>query len=136
MANTTLEIVEVKTELVIGAVGQQTVLEINEPPRIELLTVGVQGPKGNDGNDGHTPTNAEIVALLNPIVSQTVDSNFVHNQNVAAQVWSVNHNLGKYPAVTVVDSSGRIVVGDVTFTDLNSLTVWFPFPFGGQVFLN
>lgn len=52
MTNTVLEIVEVKTELVIGAVGQQTVLEINEPQRVELLTVGIQGPSGASGAKG------------------------------------------------------------------------------------
>ena len=42
---TVLEIIQQKTELVIGAVGEQTVLEINEP-RVEILSVYVQGPAG------------------------------------------------------------------------------------------
>ena len=42
---TVLEIIQQKTELVIGAGGEQTVLEINEP-RLEILTVGIQGPSG------------------------------------------------------------------------------------------
>jgi hypothetical protein len=61
---------------------------------------------------------------------------FVFAQNVASAVWHVHHNLGKYPAVTVVDSSGHTVVGDVRYVSLNELRVWFSAPFAGNVYLN
>ena len=48
--NTVLEIKVEKTELVMSATsGEQTVLEINETPQVEILTVGIQGPAGRDG---------------------------------------------------------------------------------------
>lgn len=46
------------------------------------------------------------------------------------------HNLGKIPSVTVVDSSGNIVYGDITYTDLNNLTITFNTAFTGTVYLN
>jgi hypothetical protein len=54
MTDTILEIQEVVNELVIGADGEQTVLEVNEP-RIEILTIGVQGPSGVQGPPGNVP---------------------------------------------------------------------------------
>ncbi len=48
----------------------------------------------------------------------------------------VNHGLGKYPAVTVWDSAGDLVLVDVDFTDIDNLTLIFRSPFGGTVSCN
>jgi hypothetical protein len=49
---------------------------------------------------------------------------------------SVAHGLGKYPAVTVMDTSDDVCVGDVVYADLNHLTVSFSAPFSGTVICN
>jgi hypothetical protein len=48
----------------------------------------------------------------------------------------VNHNLGKYPSVTVIDSAGDICEGSVDNLSKNSLTVTFSAPFSGSVICN
>lgn len=37
----------------------------------------------------------------------TGDKSYTHEQQVAATQWTVNHNLGKYPAIKVRDTSGN-----------------------------
>lgn len=64
------------------------------------------------------------------------DQRFVYTQNVPASSWYVLHNLGKYPAVTVIDSSGHEVIGDVSHNSANALTLTFSAPFAGSVHLN
>jgi hypothetical protein len=49
---------------------------------------------------------------------------------------SVGHGLGKYPAVTVMDSADNQVEGDIQYVDLNNLTVTFSAPFSGTVICN
>jgi hypothetical protein len=66
----------------------------------------------------------------------TSDANYIHNQTVAASIWTVNHNLGKYPSVSIVDSANSVVVGEVDYTDINSLTVLFSGAFSGKAYLN
>jgi len=46
----------------------------------------------------------------------------------------VVHNLGRKPAVVVVDSGGSQVLGDVAYVDQNTVTLTFTAPFGGQAF--
>ena len=46
------------------------------------------------------------------------------------------HNLNKYPSITVVDSAGSCVVGEVDYKDMNTLTVTFSGAFSGKAFLN
>src|SRR6478736_3144164 len=53
------------------------------------------------------------------------DLNYTHNQSSVASTWTVVHNLGKFPAVEVVDSGGTVLIPTVTFVDPNTLTVSF-----------
>jgi hypothetical protein len=48
----------------------------------------------------------------------------------------VTHNLGKFPAVSVTDSSNRVIIGDVVYTDTNSLVVSFTTAESGIVYCN
>jgi len=103
----------------------------NETP-IRLLKVGVPGgepgpvgPQGIQGPQGQTGTGGDLT--------------YVHYQSQASDTWLVIHNLGKRPAVTVEDSGGNEVFGDVSFdvTDpTNKLTISFTAAFGGTAFLN
>jgi hypothetical protein len=61
---------------------------------------------------------------------------FTFTQTVASATWNVRHNLGKCPAVSVVDSSGHQVIGDVSYENLDSLTILFSAPFAGAAYLN
>ncbi len=65
-----------------------------------------------------------------------VDKTFVFTQGSAASTWTVNHNLEKFPSVMVVDSGNNVVVGDITYTNNNSLTVSFSSTFSGKAYIN
>ncbi len=64
------------------------------------------------------------------------DKEFVFNQASAEAEWSIKHDLGKYPSVTVVDSGNNIVVGDVQYVDLNNVIIKFSAAFSGRAYLN
>lgn len=64
------------------------------------------------------------------------DWNYVHTQSSPSSSWSINHNLGKYPSVTIVDTAGSEVEGNVTHTGPNGLTITFTAPFSGKAFIN
>ena len=70
--------------------------------------------------------------------NQQVDSDkfYLHDQNVASATWVVNHNLNKYPSATIVDSLKNQVFGEISYTNLNSLTITFVGAFSGQAYLN
>lgn len=64
------------------------------------------------------------------------DRNYVHVQNSPATAWVINHNLGKYPAVTVVDSAGTEVIGQVVHNSMNQCVATFSAAFAGKAFAN
>lgn len=61
---------------------------------------------------------------------------YIHEQGIASDVWEINHNLNKYPSVTVVDSGDNVVIGYVTYVDKNNVIVNFNGAFKGKAYLN
>lgn len=104
---------------------------------------------GGGGSD--TPTATDYNSLINlPQINNVTlsgnktltdlgiqnDKTYVHNQNSASATWTIKHNLNKYPAVSVADSAGSVVVGDISYIDANTLTLTFTSAFSGKAYCN
>ena len=61
---------------------------------------------------------------------------YVHDQAIPVTLWSITHHLNRYPSVTVVDSSGRVVLGGVTYINPDVLQLNFSGAFSGKAYLN
>jgi hypothetical protein len=68
--------------------------------------------------------------------SATGDKHYFHTQNSAQKVWSITHSLQKHPSVTITDSGGTLVFGDVIYTSLNSVQITFTASFSGTAYFN
>jgi hypothetical protein len=64
------------------------------------------------------------------------DKNFVFIQAVAASVWYVQHDLDKFPSVSVVSDDNIQVFGEVEYIDTNNLTITFNGAFSGKAYMN
>ena len=71
--------------------------------------------------------------LRTPIV---YDKNYLFIQNQVSDEWIINHNLNKYPSVTVIDSADNEVIGEVEYLDKNNLKIKFANGFSGKATLN
>ncbi len=60
----------------------------------------------------------------------------VFQQQSAATSWTITHGLNRYPAVTILDSSGNEVEADVNYLSASSIRIDFAYPLSGQAFLN
>jgi hypothetical protein len=61
---------------------------------------------------------------------------YVHNQSATSDTWVVTHNLGYNPSVTVKDSAGNIIEGDISYNDSSSLTLTFSMGTSGFAYLS
>lgn len=59
-----------------------------------------------------------------------------HIQSVPAATWTIAHLLGKYPSVTIVDTAGSQVIGDVRFLSQSTVQVSFSTAFSGEAYCN
>lgn len=117
---------------------------------------GPQGPAGPPGPPGANGTGTDEVWIgpddpiaTNPTIELWVDSDasgggggvgggvsYVHNQGTVSDSWLIEHNLGFFPNVTVIDSGGTTCEGDVAHIDENTLTVQFSAAFTGVGYLS
>jgi hypothetical protein len=61
---------------------------------------------------------------------------FTHTQQIPSASWTILHNLNFNPNVTVVDSAGTNVEGEVRYTNPNQLVVVFASAFTGYAYLS
>lgn len=79
------------------------------------------------GNEGVTSAAVQSEPAQEPHFTQTV---------TAQTTVTVNHNLGVYPEVIVLDASGNQVMADIQYTSVNQIVVTFGAPFTGTVICN
>ena len=120
-----VEVVEDGDQVTIEVTAQS--VEILEHPSTIQGPVGPQGPQGIQGVQG--PTGPE-----GP--SGEGDLNYTHNQTSPSTEWTITHNLGKFPSVSVTDSSGNLWQTEVDYVNQNSLIVRFSAAFSGKAYLN
>ena len=104
---------------------------------IEVLTsfqfMPRPGPPGPPGPEGTTGPPGPIGP---PGSGEAAAYSYVYDALSPSEVWVVQHNLGWYPSVTVIDSGGTVIVPDVRYNDTNTITLTFSSPTSGKVFLS
>ena len=81
-----------------------------------------------------TPDNTKFLRGDNTWVE--ADKTFIFTQGTPSTSWVIQHNLGKFPSITVVDTADTVVVGDYNYTDDNNVTLTFSAGFAGKAYLN
>ena len=115
---------------------------------------GVQGATGTQGIQGVEGGGVSLQDVEDAIANAALDTtddltegatnkyftvnrvSYAHTQGAASNSWVITHNLGFKPNVTVVDSAGNIVEGEITYTNTNSLTVSFASAFSGNAYIS
>ena len=64
------------------------------------------------------------------------DKTYVYIQASPSVLWNINHNLGKFPSVSVVNINYVLLYGEVTYVDSNNLTIAFSAGFSGKAYMN
>ena len=93
---------------------------------------------GSDGDNGLITKNFSADTLGSYYNNNNTfnQGTYTFSQASAASTWVINHNLSKFPSITVVDSSGNVVVGFETYNNNNQITLTFSAPFSGSAYLN
>ena len=69
-------------------------------------------------------------------VSRGGDKNYVHEQSSPSATWTVNHNLNKRVAISVVDSAGTAIICDVHYVSDNQVVLTFDAATSGNAYAN
>lgn len=106
-------------ELTLAGVGSAAT--VGKPPSIvgTALFEMMRGPQGLPGVSGGAG-----------------GATYTHTQSIALAVWTVPHNLGRYPSVNVTDLLGRLIVPDVVYLDENVVQITHGLPLAGFAYCN
>ena len=112
---------------------------------------GAQGTQGTQGLDGGGVTLQQLTDAIAGVALGSTDDlsegvinkyftpgrvSYQHTQGVASNTWNITHNLQFYPNVTIQDSAGNIVEGEISYTNSDSLVVTFSTAFSGEAYLS
>lgn len=86
--------------------------------------------------EGQVEGFAVINERLAQLETQQADKNFVYTQNIPDDVWTIVHTLNKFPSVSVKDSAGTLVLGQIDYIDTTTIKITFSGSFSGVAILN
>ena len=61
---------------------------------------------------------------------------FEFTQGVPSTTWNIQHNLAKFPSITVIDTGNTVVTGEYNYINNNNVTLTFSAAFAGKAYLN
>lgn len=105
--------------------------EQTEALQVELAVVdNVTGVLSVNGKAGH-------VTIDYPDINTDPVNHvkYVHNQTSASNQWTISHNLGFFPNVTVLDNQNRIIEADTVYLNTNSVRIVMNVALSGVAYL-
>ncbi len=93
-----------------------------------------------DNTEDYSPTEQ-----FHPVTKKYVDDmvfgevsgqRYVHTQVSPLSVWLVQHDLNSFPSVTIVDSGGSVVMGDIKYNSSNEIEITFSAEFSGKAYVS
>ena len=157
MADVTVSVVE--NPITIVSAEQNVDISVNEETVVIALgTSGPQGPRGASvlsGNGAPSSSFGDIgdhyidkltKELYGPKTSSgwgtpvdlvtNQELGYVHVQSTPGTTWTINHNLGFIPNITVVDSAGTVIEGSYNYPNNTTVVLTFSSQFSGKAFLS
>lgn len=122
-------------EVAIDVDNQLPVIDLtidSAPDVIVLPTSGRPGPPGPEGAPG-TPGTPGSPGPPGPPGTQTT---YTFTQIAASYLWTITHNLSRYPSVTVIDSGNSEIIPNVVYVSGDEIELHFANPTSGKAYLN
>lgn len=139
MANTQVILEEEIVEVIVSGTGPQG-------PRGNTILNGSGGPNLYLGELGDFYIDTDTQEMYGPKTESgwgipvdlvtNQELGYVHIQAVPSAVWTITHNLGFIPNITVVDSFERVVEGSYDYLDDDTVELTFDGGFSGKAYLS
>lgn len=108
---------------------------VSESSTVVEVFSSAPGPQGDSAyevavDNGFVGTEVQWLESLKAKVAYT------HIQSTSMTIWIINHNLNYMPNVTVIDSGGNSVEGEIIYNNTNQLTLQFTVQCSGVAYLS
>lgn len=132
----------------------QVTIDEDDPTIVYVSTTGSRGPGLISGNGSPTISDGLVGDIYvdsdtgefwgpktssgwgaTPFYVPNLNQRYVHSQATASATWTINHPLGGYPSVMVVDTASTVVIGEVSYLSTTQVRVSFSSAFSGFAYL-
>jgi hypothetical protein len=155
----TVEVLNDITTVTVEPVESIDSIAVNTIPEADVVTIEDQSPISNiviDDNQENIIVEISMVDTTSPVqsvngmtghvlldlqfedIEQSDPVNhvkYVHTQASISSTWVINHNLGFFPNVTVLDNSNRMLETYVQYNNVNTATIIMNSAASGKAFL-
>lgn len=155
----TVEVLNDITTVTVEPVESIDSIAVNTIPEADVVTIEDQSPISNiviDDNQENIIVEISMVDTSAPVqsvngmtghvlldlqfedIEQSDPVNhvkYVHTQASISSSWVINHNLGFFPNVTVLDNSNRMLETYVQYNNVNTATIIMNSAASGKAFL-
>lgn len=124
---------------------QENVVEVSQSiNEVTVSSVGIQGVRGETGETGQQGIQGPQ-GETGPTGPQgprgvpgegALQLSYTFEQQSISSLWTINHNLGYKPHVTIQDYGKTTIEGEVQYIDVNNLTVGFATGVSGYAYLS
>lgn len=94
---TTVNVSTVTNTVTVTENSSSTVVSVPLTSTVTAITVGPQGPAGSGA--------------------------YVHTQTTVSSTWTINHNMGFYPSVELLDTGSQEIDGEISHPSVNQTVV-------------
>jgi len=95
-----------------------------------IYTLNLTNIGGNSNLDIDKFYDFAVFTLSSP------DKTFEFTQGQPATTWNIQHDLNKFPSVSVINNNNVVINGEVTYIDKNNVQINFSAGFSGKAYLN
>ena len=96
----------------------------------DVYTLTLTSLTGNGNFDVDKFYDFAVFTLSSP------DKTFEFTQGQPATTWNIQHNLNKFPSVSIINNNNVVINGEVTYIDNNNVQLNFSAGFSGKAYLN
>lgn len=84
------------------------------------------------------PTTSPLDLSINQVITAEAGagSTYTWTQAIPLEVWTIPHNLGRFPSVTVVDNLNNKIEPDIQYIDNNTVQIINGVALVGKTYLN
>jgi hypothetical protein len=155
----TVQVLNEITTVTVEPVETIDSIAVNTIPEVDVVTIEDQSPISNiviDDNQENIIVEISMVDTSAPVqsvngmtghvlldlqfedIEQSDPVNhvkYVHTQASISSSWVINHNLGFFPNITVLDNSNRILETYIQYNNVNTATIVMNSAASGKAFL-
>ena len=119
-----------------GSGGASSTMRLSDEIPLKNSGAGDTGDMNAAARGDHVHPAVQWTDILGKPEIEGSDKTYRHVQIVVIDTWVINHNLGKYPTVAVVDTSGAVMIGELHYTTLSKVTITFSAAVSGEAYCN